>query len=184
MLEISGLSSNVDTESPRFTGAPNAVRVQDVVCKRKSGRAPDADEDERVAAIKSLQAQRNVLKAEQGIRFEEIDLLNDSGRLLTNDTHNHNPDHEKLLAFMDKYVQRKRCIKKAIQDLDQQMEDIDKKMSVLHNARKGQTTTTVIATIIATNDCKVELNLTYCKHPLLWVYLCLQFTGLMQWSLA
>ena len=183
MLEISGLSSNVDTESPRFTGAPNAVRVLDVVCKRKSGRAPDADEDERVAAIKSLQAQRNVLKAEQEIRFEEIDLLNDSGRLLTNDTH-HNPDHEKLLAFMDKYVQRKRCIKKAIQDLDQQMEDIDKKMSVLHNARKGQTTTTVIATIIATNDCKVELNLTYCKHPLLWVYLCLQFTGLMQWSLA
>ena len=80
---------------------------------------------------------------------------------MTNNGHNHNPDHDKLLAFMDTYVQRKVGIQKARQGLYQQIEEIDKKIYALNNARKGETTTIVTATIIATSDCKVDLNLTY-----------------------
>ena len=167
MLEISGLSSRLDTESPRLSGAPGGVRVLDVVCKRKPRDAPDTPEDERSAEIRSLKAERRALQAEQEVRQEEIKLLNDSAQLVTHDDHNHNPDHDKLLDFMDKYVQRKLGIQKAIRDIFEQIEEVDKRIYVLNNARKGETTTMVTATIIAASDCKVDLNLTYreCQNP-------------------
>ncbi|KAI0323509.1 hypothetical protein GY45DRAFT_1332481 [Cubamyces sp. BRFM 1775] len=168
MLEISGLSSKVDTESPRFSGAPGGVRILDVVCRRKPRDAPETPEDERSAEIRRLKAQRRALQEEQEVRQEEISLLNDSARLVTNNGHNHNPDHDKLLAFMDTYVQRKVGIQKARQGLYQQIEEIDKKIYALNNARKGETTTIVTATIIATSDCKVDLNLTYLVSGVTW----------------
>ncbi|KAH9902414.1 hypothetical protein C8Q73DRAFT_777736 [Cubamyces lactineus] len=167
-LEISGLSSKVDTESPRLSGAPGCVRVLDVVCKRKPRDAPDIPEDERSAEVKRLKAQRRALQAEQEVRQEEIKLLNDSAQLVTSDDHNHNPDHDSLLAFMDKYVQRKLGIQKAIRDLFEQIEEVDKKIYVLNNARKGETTTMVTATIIAESECKVDLNLTYLVSGVTW----------------
>ncbi|KAI0323765.1 hypothetical protein GY45DRAFT_1376087 [Cubamyces sp. BRFM 1775] len=168
VLDITGLSSNIDTESPRLIGAPHGVRVLDVVCKRKPRNALDAADDERAAEIKALQAQREALLAEQRVRHEEIDLLNDSGRLITNDTHDQNLDHAKLLAFMDQYVGRKLGIQKAIRELSERMEEIDKKIYVLCNARKGDTTTIITATIITTGDCKAGLNLTYLMTGVTW----------------
>ncbi|KAJ8482399.1 hypothetical protein ONZ51_g5381 [Trametes cubensis] len=168
VLEISGLSSKLDTESPRLSGAPGGVRVLDVVCKRKPRDAPDTPEDERSAEIRSLKAERRALQAEQEVRQEEIKLLNDSAQLVTHDDHNHNPDHDKLLDFMDKYVQRKLGIQKAIRDIFEQIEEVDKRIYVLNNARKGETTTMVTATIIAASDCKVDLNLTYLISGVTW----------------
>ncbi|KAI0323766.1 hypothetical protein GY45DRAFT_1376088 [Cubamyces sp. BRFM 1775] len=107
LLEISGLSSKLDTESPRLSGAPD---------------------DEPSTGIKVLKAQRRALQEEQEVRREEIKLLKDTAQLVTNGDYNHNSDHDKLLAFMDKYVQRKRCIQKAIQNLDEEIGEIDKKI--------------------------------------------------------
>ncbi|KAI0648701.1 hypothetical protein C8Q79DRAFT_904375 [Trametes meyenii] len=166
VVEVSGISSVVNSESPRINSAAADVRVLDVVCTRKPGDAPDLLDDERSTEIQSLIAEGRALEAERRVHEEEVVLLNDAGRLVTTDRGDSTPPE--LLKFIDAHAQRKLALRKTILSLDERIKELEKKLWLLRKSRKGEATTVVTATVIAKVDRKVDLKLTYLVSGVSW----------------
>ncbi|KAI0667914.1 hypothetical protein C8Q78DRAFT_1174843 [Trametes maxima] len=166
VVEVSGISSVVNPESPRIISAAADVRVLDVVCTRKPGDAPDLLDDERSAEIQSLIAKGRALEAERQVHEEEVALLNDAGSLVATKHDGLNPSE--LLKFVDAHAQRKLALRKAILDLGERIKELEKKLWLLRDARKGEATTIVTVTVIAKVDRKVDLKLTYLVSGVSW----------------
>ncbi|KAI0356941.1 hypothetical protein OH77DRAFT_1400184 [Trametes cingulata] len=167
VVEISGISHNVDADSPRVTGAGDDVHVLDIVCRRKPRHAPDAQEDETSAEIRSVTSALHTLEAERQVRSHEITLIDDSARLVTTKGDHPSPDG-RLLEFVKRCVAEKLAVRKEIQRLDAEINELNKKLWLLRNARKGAATTVISVTLVAKQDCKANLKLTYLVSGVSW----------------
>ncbi len=156
-MEISGISSLVDRESPRIHGLGEDARVFDISC---SLRTPPKNKDSKnLDAIKKANAKRNALKLERNLRQEEYDMLNEAGKSLSNQA------PAQIHEFVESVVQRKRDAMRAVLEFDEKIEEVDEELWLLQNISKGETAARVVATIIAARDCQIELKLTYRKPP-------------------
>ncbi|KAI0372457.1 hypothetical protein BV20DRAFT_1050781 [Pilatotrama ljubarskyi] len=167
VIEISGLSRDVDPESPRITGASEGVHVVDVLCRRKPPGAPKMQDDEASIEIRSLESAIQGLRAERHIHQHELELIDDSARLVTTETHNASVDGQ-LLDFVKRCVKEKLAVKKEMQRVDSVIDELDKKLWLLRNARKGEATTEISVTLVAEQDCKANLKLTYLVSGVRW----------------
>ncbi|KAH9902416.1 hypothetical protein C8Q73DRAFT_670138 [Cubamyces lactineus] len=172
IVEITGFSSNIDVDSPRFSGAPDGIHVLDVVCKRSSVIPPD-QEDETTSEIQELLEKGRALEAERQIRQQEASLLDESARLVTgsgNDSgeHHDRADYHQLFKFLDQFTQRKLQVQRAVQALDKQISELEKKLVIVRESRKGQVNTVITATIVAATEGKTDLKLTYLVHGVTW----------------
>ncbi|KAI0636279.1 hypothetical protein C8Q77DRAFT_637351 [Trametes polyzona] len=69
---------------------------------------------------------------------------------------------------MRDYVHRRLTAQKAIQDIDALIAEVDNKMWDMRSVRKGSATTTISATIVAHDDTKAELRLSYLVSGVGW----------------
>ncbi|KAH9847843.1 hypothetical protein C2E23DRAFT_740832 [Lenzites betulinus] len=170
VVTIRGISSYADTESPRISGTTGDVRVLDIVCKQQPPDAPDMRDsfDSKASEIEALRAKGRTLEAEKNVRKQEADLLDDAARLVTTHKSPASQDPIGMITFMEKFVQRKIAAQNTVQALEAQILALQKKLWVLTNARKGDATTTIIVTIAAKEDVKVDLQLTYLVAGVSW----------------
>lgn len=143
------------------------MRVLDVACVRKPPFAPDLRDDSTTTEIESLSNKLRALEAQRDVRRQEVSALEASTRAIAEGPRvaGAAPNwHAELLGFMDGLVQRQLAARKAVQDLDVQITALEKKLWVLRNARRGEASTTITATIAADSDIKAELSLTYREY--------------------
>ncbi|KAI0706428.1 hypothetical protein C8Q76DRAFT_749605 [Earliella scabrosa] len=161
-VEISGISSQVDKESPRIHGLGSAARVFDISCTLRT--SPKYRVTKNLALIKEVTTKRNALLLERNLRQEEYDMLNNSslGTALTTEA------SAQIDPFVDNIIWRKREAMKAVQGYDQQIEEIDDELWTLQNTHQGETAARVVATILAKRDCEVEFQLTYLVTGVKW----------------
>ncbi|OSC98499.1 hypothetical protein PYCCODRAFT_1375112 [Trametes coccinea BRFM310] len=169
VVEISDISGGIHRDSPRISGAPGGVRVVDVVCKKK----PSFNQDEPTAEIREITKKGIALNAERELRRQEAALLDDSARLITSgkgETREANASvgSDEILEFVGKYVQRKLAVQKTLQTLDEQIVELEKKLAMLRNARKGDSNAVITTTVVAGSDVKAELKLTYLVSGVMW----------------
>ncbi|KAI9001458.1 hypothetical protein BD414DRAFT_432034 [Trametes punicea] len=175
VVEISGISSSVDPESPRISGVSGDVRVLDVVCRRKPNSLFKTRREENSPEIRELVSKGVALEAERQVLRQEAALLDDSAGLVTKPQAAANGQNsgnaivpDQVLDFLEKFVQRKMAVNRALQSLDERIGDLEDKLSTLRNAHKGTATAVITTTIIATSDCKASLNLTYLVSGVTW----------------
>ncbi|KAI0323511.1 hypothetical protein GY45DRAFT_1332485, partial [Cubamyces sp. BRFM 1775] len=172
VVEITGFSSNVDVDSPRISGAPDGVRVLDVVCKRSTAIPPD-QEDETTTEIQELLEKGRALEAERQVRQQEASLLDESARLVTGSgnasgEHHGRADHDQLFKFLDQFTQRKFQVQRAVQALDKQILELEKKLAIVRESHMGQVNTVITATIVAATEGQIDLKATYLVHGVTW----------------
>ncbi|KAI0750045.1 hypothetical protein C8Q80DRAFT_1269826 [Daedaleopsis nitida] len=160
ILEISGLSSNVDTESPRIHGLGADARVFDISCtvrpliKRKNTR--NADE------VRKLMVNKATLELERNLRQREYDMLDEAGKALANEV------PAQLDSFVDNVVRRKRAAMQAVLELNGKIEEAEEELHILRTSHKGEISGWVVATVLAQHACKAEFQLTYLVTGVKW----------------
>ncbi|KAI1792172.1 hypothetical protein LXA43DRAFT_364276 [Ganoderma leucocontextum] len=162
VLEISGISSQVDRESPRIYGLGTNARVFDMSCNAKLANAPNQKLTKNAAAIKKLVAKRKLLEAERNVRQTEFSLLDDAARSLAQDK------ATSFDALMDTFVLRKRDAMQTVVEMAEQIEELEKEIWLLNSSHKGETAAVVGATLLAKRDCKVEFQLAYLVTSVSW----------------
>ena len=78
VIEIRGISSNIDIESPRVHGLGRDACVFDVSCNTVSVREPLGRDRKQAEEIKELRAQRARVYAERKTREREAALLDEA----------------------------------------------------------------------------------------------------------
>ena len=157
LLEISGIASRVDRDSPRIYGLGPDAHVLNISCTTKLGDASNQRRSKNAAVLKKLSVERKVLQAERDVRQTEFNLLDDAARSLAQD---------KAASFdtlMDTFVARKRNAVATVIEMDEKIEELDEEIRLLNNSHRGETAAVVTATIIAKRECRTEFQLTYCK---------------------
>ena len=156
VIEIRGISSNIDVESPRVHGLGRDARVFDVSCNTSSAREPLWRNRKQADELKELRAERVRVYAERKMQEREAALLDDAAaatvRMKGVD-----------VALMDGLLERKRDATKKVTELKDQMNDIERAIRVLESSFVGKCETTIVATIIGKRECQVTFQLTYCK---------------------
>ncbi len=155
VLEITGLSSHVDTESPRIHGLGSDARVFDISCDTRLANAPGLRPKKHADAVKKLESNIKILDIERNVHRNEYDMLDQAVKSLANDT------PAQMDAFMDRFVQRKLNAMTAVMKCEEAIESLNKELWLLNNASKGETAGRVIATILAKRPCTVTFQLTY-----------------------
>ncbi|TFK87173.1 hypothetical protein K466DRAFT_522882 [Polyporus arcularius HHB13444] len=163
MLEITSLSSRVDTQSPRIHGLGSDARVFDISCDTQLTDAPGPRPRKNADAVKNLEMTIKTLEIERNVHLSEYDMLDNAPKSLANGT----PTTE-MDVFMDRFVQRKLKAMKAVMACDGAIESLNKELWLLNNASKGETAGRVIATILAKRPCTVTFQLTYLVTGVSW----------------
>ncbi|KAI9056768.1 hypothetical protein FKP32DRAFT_1681936 [Trametes sanguinea] len=168
VVKVNDVSGAIHPNSPRISGAPGGVRVVDVVCTKKpSGDDPTAE-------IGLVTKRGKALYAEREVRRQQIALLDDSARFFTTTRVRFTSaqavapeDKNETFEFVERYGHRKLALERAVQTLDEEIAQLEKKLAALRTTRKGDTST-VIATVVADRDVKAELKLTYLVSGVMW----------------
>ena len=159
-VEIYGLSSAIDTESPRIHGLGTAARVFDVSCNLRA-RPSKYRDTKNLEAIKAVAAKRETLLLEHDVRQEEYEML----KQLSPEAALTTEASARIDTFADNVVRRKRDAKRAVLEYVGQIEELDDELWTLQNTHKGETAARVVATILTKHECRVEFQLTYRKSP-------------------
>ncbi|KAI9058191.1 hypothetical protein FKP32DRAFT_1597260 [Trametes sanguinea] len=170
VVKISDVSGVIHLDSPRISGAPNGVRIVDVVCNKKPG---GEDPNPEIAAIMK---KGKTLYAEREVRREQVGLLDGFKRLFSPDPRMWSTAPAGVRAvgganiseFVDSYGQQKLALQSASQILDEEIAELEKELATLRAARKGETSAIITATLVAESDVKAELKLTYLVSGAMW----------------
>ncbi|KAI0706411.1 hypothetical protein C8Q76DRAFT_157803 [Earliella scabrosa] len=159
-VEIAGISSQVDDESPRVHGLGAMARLFDISCSFST--PPRHRNTQNLHAIKKATAKRSLLSSERNLRQEEYDMLNQAGKSFATSV------PEQYDAFLDNVVRRKRAAMKAVWEYDQQIEESDDELWSLRNNHAGEAGARIVATLLATRECHLEFQLTYLVTGVQW----------------
>ena len=160
VIEIRGISSNIDVESPRVHGLGRDARVFDISCNTSSPREPLWRDRKQADELKELRAQRARVYAGRKTREREAALLDDAAASTVKAK---GVDVE----LMDQLLERKREATKAVMELKDQLNEIDRAIRVLESGFFGKCETTIVATVIGKRECQVAFQLTYCRRTFL-----------------
>ncbi|RPD54842.1 hypothetical protein L226DRAFT_616499 [Lentinus tigrinus ALCF2SS1-7] len=162
VLEITGISSRVDTESPRIHGLGQDARVFDISCDTNLANAPGPRTRKDTETLKEVTSKIQALELERDVRRTEYDTLDDAVKSMANGK------PAELDGFMENFVRRKRAAKQAVWECDQQIATLTKELWLLTDATRGETAGRVVATILAKRECKVAFQLTYLVAGVSW----------------
>ncbi|KAF4613467.1 hypothetical protein D9613_008122 [Agrocybe pediades] len=167
-VQITGLSSSIDTRSLRVSGLGSAARLSDVVCKVDRGAlfddAANADSHSSTEQLRDLSAKKEALESEKNIREQESELLFKYGQTLSG---NSQVSPGEMTAFLDQYFARGKKILESITELKEKIAAIDRLIKFEEyeaSIRKGSANGQVDVVISAEDDCSVDLKLTYSNN--------------------
>ncbi|KAI0794196.1 hypothetical protein C8Q74DRAFT_1247228 [Fomes fomentarius] len=155
-IEVSGLSSNIDIESPRIHGLGSHAHIVDVCCDVANATSSKTDQ----LTAPNL---RKELSAERALRQQEYDALEGATSSLLS-----NVEPANLDKVLDGIVERKRKAMKAGLELDQKIVRIEREVQLVCKKHKGLNATVVSATFLAEHDCDLELYLSYLVSGAIW----------------
>ena len=153
------MSSTTDAESLRVTGLGNA-RLLVLVCNYDN--YPDIPESD---PIRAAQKELAALKTETDARTQQLELLGNYGKSLA-DKKNVAPDD--AAAFASQLVTKTIENKKAIKDLEAQIEVLSRWIERTQQEKQGTAQSKASVTIVAEEDGPVELHVSYresCVSP-------------------
>ena len=154
MLEITGISSRVDKESPRIHRLGPDARVFDISCDTNLANAPRPRIlKPNAQALKELLSKHKTLELERDLRRTECNMLDNAAKSLANGP----PTH--LDGFMDNYIGRKRAAMQAVRECEEQLTVVETEMWA--QTKEGEVAGRVVATLLAIRECKVTFQLTY-----------------------
>ncbi|KAI0794187.1 hypothetical protein C8Q74DRAFT_1194872 [Fomes fomentarius] len=156
VIEISGLSSNIDVESPRIHGLGSHARIVDVCCDIAHATSSKTNQLTENSSRKGLSVERALWQ-------QEYDALEDATSSLLRNMNPANLDN-----VLDGIVERKRKAMKAVLELDQKIVQIEREVQLVCKKHKGSNATVVSATVLAEHDCDVELYLSYLVSGATW----------------
>ncbi|KAI0695487.1 hypothetical protein C8T65DRAFT_584266 [Cerioporus squamosus] len=162
VLEITGLSSRVVTESPRIHGLGYDARVFDISCDTKLTHAPGPRPKKNADAVQKVEMTIQTLEIERDVRQNEYDVLDNAAKSLANDK------PTQMDAFLDRFVQRKRQALKDVMTSNVAIASLKKQLWLLQNASEGETAGRVIATILSKRARTVTFQLTYLVTGVSW----------------
>lgn len=165
-IEISGLSSSIDTESARVSGLGDA-RLFDVVCTvdRKIRRVALGNPDEE--AVRILETKQEQLRREKDIVSEQSLLLSEYAETLKGE----HVSPLDFVTFMQSFLTRKKESLQAVSELDDKILDLERHIAKERQQlalRKGKTDAKVSVVIVSQVDGPVKLNLTYIVSNARW----------------
>ena len=159
VIEIRGVSSNIDVESPRVHGLGRDARVFDVSCNKSSPHEPLWRDRKKAEEIKDLRAKRTHVDTERQMREREAALLDSAAAATVKDK---GVDVELMVRLLE----RKRDATKAVIELKEQLNELDRAIRVLEAGHVGKCETTIVATVIAGREGEVTFQLTYRKQAI------------------
>ncbi|KAI0788227.1 hypothetical protein C8Q74DRAFT_1349598 [Fomes fomentarius] len=163
IVEIRGLSSNIDTDSLRLHASGAAsVRVLESTCRIVPSASFFGPDRKHAATLCSLAAKRSRLISEQSVRQKEVEVLDQAARAVVNG------NLGDLNAFMDSFVQRRRAAQKAVLELTEQIKMIHQEAFVLQNSSKGETNAIATLALYVERESSVELQLAYVVNGVSW----------------
>ncbi len=148
VIEISGLSSNIDVASASTHDLGSLARIVDVCCDIATVTSSRTDQ-----LTENL---RKELSAERALRQQEYDALEDATSSLLSNVGPTNID-----KILDGIVERKRKAMNAVLELDQKIFRIDQEVQLTCKKHQGDAAAVVSVTVLAEHNCDVELRLTY-----------------------
>ena len=155
MLEITDISSRVDTGSPRIHGLGTDARVFDMSCDTKLAHAPGPRPSKNIDLVSKLELTIKTLETRRDVHRSEYDMLNDAVKSFASGT----PAQMDML--MNTYVQRKQTAMKIVMECEVALTSLRKELWLLNSATQGETAGRVNATILAKRACQVTFELTY-----------------------
>ncbi|KAI0750058.1 hypothetical protein C8Q80DRAFT_1120131 [Daedaleopsis nitida] len=157
VVEITGISSNIDTESPRIHGLGNVARVSDVCCHTRSTNSHKIHGD-NADVIEGLRKKKRHL----GVERQRQRILEESvgAHALTAGA-----DFETLL---NRVAARKGAAMGNLIELDEKISKLEDEIALLGRKHQGEANTVVSATILTEIDCEVTLQLTYLVTGATW----------------
>ena len=163
-IQISDLSSNIDTESVRVSGLGQA-RLFDVVCTIEKKQGADLSSDSSSEIIRQLNVEKLRLESEKRVMEHEADLLVMYAKTLNGEHVNPTAMGDFLKTFVDKGKENLEAvaeIDKNILEVNRMIEKESAKAALKIGEANGQATIVVVAS----EDNKVEMKLTYSKRLL------------------
>ena len=155
MLEITGISSRVDTESPRIHGLGQDARVFDISCDVHLANVPGPRIRKNSEKFAEITSELQALERERDVRRTECDTLEVVVKTLS---HGQPTD---LDTFMDNFIRRVRLAKRGVAECEKQIAALEKELWLLSDATSGETAGRVVATVLAKRECTVAFQLTY-----------------------
>lgn len=153
-MEVSGLSSSVDTKSARVSGLGGAARLLDVVCTIVQSTTPFGLSE----TIRQYQLKRSTYIAEKSIIEQEADLLLGYGRSLSGE----HVSIDKMAEFLTSFRKEKLSSLAATKELDEKIHVLDRKIQEEQERQtKGKSNGKVTIVLHADEDSTVSLRLTY-----------------------
>ncbi|RDX54090.1 hypothetical protein OH76DRAFT_1415579 [Lentinus brumalis] len=165
VLEITGISSRVDKESPRIHGLGADARVFDISCDTNLASAPGPRHRQDAQAVKELNAKISALDLEREVYQHEDNILKNSA-IMESLVNVLKPTT--LDEFVDSIARRKRAAMQTFREYEEQITALKKELWVLTDANKGEISGRVLATIISKRECKAVFQLTYLVTGASW----------------
>ena len=160
-VQISDLSSNIDTESVRVSGLGQA-RLFDVVCTIEKKQDADLSSDSPSEVIRRLEVKKQGLESQKRVMEHEADLLVNYAKTL-------NGEHVNPTAmgdFLKTFVVKGRENLEAIAEIDKTIVEVNRmieKELAKTTQKIGQANGQVTIVVVAAEDSKLEIKLTYSK---------------------
>ena len=155
MIEISGVSDNIDVESPRIHGLSRDVRVLDLSCNKSTPNGHQGRNAKHAEELKQRNAKRENMFAERQLRCRELTLVDEGAATAVKNIHQ--------LDLLDHFLERRRAITKALQELDEQLYALDREILILESGYAGKCGVSVVTTLIAKRETHATFYLTYRK---------------------
>ncbi|TFK61460.1 hypothetical protein BDN72DRAFT_965157 [Pluteus cervinus] len=160
-IEISGLSSSINTDSVRVSGLGDA-RLFDVVCSLSPQRSETTQD-----ATNSLKERKVSLQNAKAIHQQEAELLYSYAKTLTGE----HVKPEQMTAFLAGYGEQSRKCGAAVEAIDREINDIDTEIAKVKDksaTKVGSSRGTVTVVIGTDIDDTIELKLTYIVSNVSW----------------
>ena len=168
-IQISHLSSKIDTESVRVSGLGQA-RLFDVVCTIEKEHGADLSSESSSEVIRLLDVKKQGLECQRRVMEHEAYLLVSYAKTLTGEHVTPTAMGEFLKTFVDKATEGL----ETMADIDKKIVEVNRiieKESAKALLKIGETNGQVTIVVVATEDSKAEVKLTYSRTFRWYFYL-------------
>jgi len=159
-IQISELSSAIDTESVRVSGLGSEARLFDVVCKVEEKHGADLSHDSSSEVIRLLNVKKQSLMSQKRVLDHESELLVSYAKTLSGEHVNPTAMGEFLKGFVTKGTENLEAVSK-IEEKIVEVKRLIEKETAKSDMKKGQCNGQVIIVVVAAQESTIDLKLTY-----------------------
>lgn len=162
-IQVSGLSSAIDTESVRISGLDEA-RLFDVVCTVDKKQDNDLSADHPYEVIRLLNTKKRAFESQKRVLEHQADLLVSYAKTLTCE----HVDPSAMHDFLQGFETRGNENLEAVSQIDEKIVQINRQIAqetAKIALKTGEANAQVTVVVVSTADMNVDMKLAYSKDP-------------------